>query len=222
MYWQEDKIPDQVDVPDDIIDLSFRIDCPVIPVDHSLMIFKAFSKHISWIRDAQGAGILPLPILHEGNGWYRSENAEDLLNLSKRTRLTLRIPLEKKKETEALAGKTLQMGEYAMTLSAPTTKPLSKETNIWSHYIVADPGKTEEEFLDSTIEKIRAMGIQPRKALCGRTHEIQSADGPLFTRSLLLADLDINESITLQQNGLGQHRHLGCGLFIPHKNVSAI
>ena len=222
MYWQEDKTPDQIEVPDDIIDLSFRIDCPLIPVDHSLMIYEALSPHLPWMRDTRGAGILPLPILHEGNGWYRSEQAQDLLNLSRRTRLTLRIPSTRREQVETLAGKTLQMGEYAMTLSAPATKLLSKETNIWSHYIVADREQSEEEFLDSTITRLGNMGIQPRKALCGKTHEIQSADGPLFTRSLLLADLDIDESIRLQQRGLGKHRHLGCGLFIPHKSVSAI
>ena len=222
MYWQEDTDPEQVEVPDDIIDLSFRIDCPVIPVDHAWLLYDAFSEHIPWIKGEQGAGIMPLPILHEGNGWYRAENADELLNLSKRTRLTLRIPSDRREEVKALAGKTLQVGEYAMKLSRPSVKSLSKETNIWSHYIVADAEESEEQFLDKTMEQIRAMDIHPRKALCGKTHEIRSPDGLLFTRSLMLADLDVNESIRLQQRGLGRHGHLGCGLFIPHKSVSAI
>ena len=222
MYWQEDTDPNQVEIPDDIIDLSFKVDCPVIPVDHSWLIYDAFSEHIPWIKGTPGAGIMPLPILNEGNGWYRADNADDLLNLSKRTRLTLRIPSEKQKEVEALAGKTLQVGEYAMTLTRPSAKHLSKEPNIWSHYIVANPEESEEQFLDKTIEQIKAMDIHPRKALCGKTHEIQSTDGVLFTRSLMLAELDIYESIKLQQKGLGEHGHLGCGLFIPHKSLSAI
>ncbi len=222
MYWQEDTDPEQFVVPDDIIDLSFKIDCPVIPVDHAWIVYEAFSAHIPWIRGEQGAGIMPLPIPTEGNGWYRSENADEMLNLSKRTRLTLRIPSTRLKEVEALAGKTLQVGEYAMKLTKPSVRRLSKETNIWTHHIVANAEESEEQFLDKTIGQIRAMDIQPRKALCGKTHTIQSPDGPLFTRSLMLADLDLNESIKLQQRGLGAHGHLGCGLFIPHKSISSI
>lgn len=222
MHWQEDIDPEQFEIPDNVIDLSFKIDCPILPVDYTWLLYNAISEHIPWINDIRGAGIMPLPILNEGNGWYRAENPDDLLNLSKRTRLTLRIPSKKREEVEALAGKTLQVGEYGMKLTRASVKPLSKETNIWSHYIVANPEEDEEQFLDNTIEQLRETNIHPRKAICGKTHEIKVPDDVLFTRSLMLADLEINESIKLQQNGLGEHGHLGCGLFIPHKSVSAI
>jgi hypothetical protein len=43
-----------------------------------------------------------------------------------------------------------------------------------------------------------------------------------FVKSVLLADLNATESIRLQQIGLGPHRVMGCGLFIPHKGIAAI
>ena len=46
--------------------------------------------------------------------------------------------------------------------------------------------------------------------------------GALFTRALLVADLEPQESIDLQSLGLGPHRMLGCGLFVGHKNIAAV
>jgi CRISPR/Cas system CSM-associated protein Csm4 (group 5 of RAMP superfamily) len=38
----------------------------------------------------------------------------------------------------------------------------------------------------------------------------------------MLADLKPEESLRLQQQGLGPHRLMGCGIFIPHKGIDAV
>jgi len=40
-----------------------------------------------------------------------------------------------------------------------------------------------------------------------------------ITRSLMLVDLDIKDALLLQSCGIGEHKLLGCGLFLPHKTV---
>jgi hypothetical protein len=47
-------------------------------------------------------------------------------------------------------------------------------------------------------------------------------DGEIFTRSLMVADLEPEQSVRLQQIGLGAGRTFGCGLFIPHKGIKAV
>jgi len=47
-------------------------------------------------------------------------------------------------------------------------------------------------------------------------------DGSIFTRSLMVADLEPEQSVRLQQIGLGEGRTIGCGLFIPHKGIKAV
>ena len=49
-----------------------------------------------------------------------------------------------------------------------------------------------------------------------------SPDKTLPTRSLMLADMEVEDSVKLQQHGLGPWRQLGCGLFIPHKDISEV
>ncbi len=44
---------------------------------------------------------------------------------------------------------------------------------------------------------------------------------PIITRSLLVADLALEDAVRLQETGIGPHEYkkLGCGLFIAHKTV---
>jgi hypothetical protein len=58
--------------------------------------------------------------------------------------------------------------------------------------------------------------------LCGIEHLIHTPSRPVRTRSLMLADLTVEESVRLQQSGLGPLRQLGCGLFLPHKGISEL
>jgi hypothetical protein len=38
----------------------------------------------------------------------------------------------------------------------------------------------------------------------------------------MLADLEVEEAVALQQQGIGRHKTMGCGLFIPHKGIKAV
>jgi len=38
----------------------------------------------------------------------------------------------------------------------------------------------------------------------------------------MVADLEPEQSVRLQQIGIGPGRTIGCGLFIPHKGIAAV
>ncbi|MBT4668468.1 MAG: hypothetical protein HOC17_04305, partial [Candidatus Ruthia sp.] len=46
--------------------------------------------------------------------------------------------------------------------------------------------------------------------------------GIIHTRSLMVADLRKAESVKLQEQGIGKHRLLGCGLFVPQKGIESV
>jgi len=93
---------------------------------------------------------------------------------------------------------------------------------VMACYIVAGEAESEEDFLKAMHTALRAMGITPKKMLCGIEHRLRTPDGPLRTRSLMLAELSPDESRRLQEQGLGSFRHLGCGLFLPHKGIQEL
>ena len=43
-----------------------------------------------------------------------------------------------------------------------------------------------------------------------------------YTRSLMIADLSKKESLRLQEEGVGERRLYGCGIFLPHKSIDAV
>ena len=77
-------------------------------------------------------------------------------------------------------------------------------------------------FLEDNHKQLVSMGIQPKKMMPGLLHRINTANGELDSRTLMLADLTIRDSIRLQQSGLGTGRKLGCGIFIPHKGIDPV
>jgi hypothetical protein len=58
--------------------------------------------------------------------------------------------------------------------------------------------------------------------LFGLSHTIHRPDSEIKARSILLADLEFDDSIKLQQNGLGHEQLMGCGIFLPHKSLAAV
>ena len=72
-----------------------------------------------------------------------------------------------------------------------------------------------------TVE-LQRMGVQTQTLLCGKTHLIAAPDERLYTRSLLVAGLIPEESVALQNSGLGPGRKFGCGLFIPCKSIEPV
>ena len=85
-----------------------------------------------------------------------------------------------------------------------------------------EEAENEARFLRRIASELAAMRITIRKALCGKLTVFYTPDRAIPTRSLLLADLRPEESLRLQQHGLGPRRELGCGIFIPHKGIAAV
>jgi len=222
MLWQEDEQEQQVVNNNEVVDISFDIQCRMLPFDHAYALSQAISQVLPWFGNEDKVGLHLIHGASSGNGWERPEN-ETHFYLSRRTKLTLRLPNSRLNEAEALIGQTLQVGEQALTIKAKAgVKPLIQSEVLLARHIIADPDQSEEDFLHNTINEINAMGVTCRKALCGKSHSFTTPDKALFTRSLMVADLALSDSIILQEKGIGKTQSMGFGLFIPHKDIKAV
>ena len=221
MYWDESSDRQDIVIPDRIVDLVFGIRCRTLPVDHAWALWEALGAELPWLARDEGAGVHPIHVAGSQNGWMRPENPDDLLHLSRRTRLSLRVPRVRIEEAGRLAGKTLQVAGYDMEIQQVSQRPLSPLTTIFSRYIACE-GADEQQFMDSVLNEMRERGIRPRKMLPGLGHAIRTPDGAVLTRSLMLSGLTVEDSFSLQERGLGPQQHLGCGLFIPHKGIDEV
>ncbi len=223
MYWQDqEEKKQQYVVPDDVVDLSFKVQCKQLPLDHAYELSQAIQQVLPWMKDEAHAGIHLIHGAESGNGWMRPEEPDAILSLSRRTRFMLRIPKHRIDEAIKLVDQTLNVAGNELTLSTPNQKSLSALTTIFARYVVTDDVEDEEVFLNQTAELLKEQGIKVKKMMSGRAHLLRMPDDDLFTRSLMIDGLEVEESVYLQQHGLGAGRLFGCGLFLPHKGIDAV
>jgi CRISPR-associated protein Cas6 len=222
MYWQEEEERDTQVIPDDVVDLVFSIACKTLPLDHAYSLSQAVQDILPWLMEEEGAGVHTIHVAESGNGWMRPNEANAILHPSRRTKLRVRVPKHRVEESKNLTGKTLDLAGHAVNVKDVSVKLLSDHPTVFARYIVTEGFGSESEVLEEMAKQLKAMGIKPKKMLCGTQTIITTPDQEIKTRSLMLADLSVEESLTLQMKGLGSHRWLGCGLFIPHKDIKEV
>ena len=226
MFWQEDERPKDFEIPDDIVDLIFDIQCRELTVDHAQELARALKVYLPGLEQDERLGVHSVHLAGSQNGWERPDpSLGQRLILSRRTKLRLRVPKEHQAQVQqALDGAQLDVGGCSMKIGQAKQKLLSGQGTIFSRYVVLEPGEDADEnsFLRRIVDHLAGRGIRISKALCGKTTEVAGPDGPLQTRSIMIAGLRPDESVRIQQEGIGPLRHLGCGIFIPHKGIDAV
>lgn len=220
MHWEESTPAEEYAIPDTIVDAVFDISCRNLPVDHAYALSQAIQCALPWFANEAGGGLHLIHVAGSGNGWRRPDDPAALLHLSRRTKLALRIPKERFPDASALVNQTLDVDGHALGVGKITLRPLSRITTLFSRYVVIAAGDDEAAFLAAAADELGALGIRPPKMMCGLTTPIATPTSKLHTRSLMIAGLATAESVLLQQQGLGAERKLGCGLFLPHKDIN--
>jgi len=223
MRWNDGETARQPTEQAPVVDISFRIDCPQLPVEHAWALSQELLAVLPWLAEEPLAGMHMIHVSESAHGWNRPDAASgDLLQLPRRTRLTLRIPAARVDAATQLQGRTLSVGGYPMAVGKSKTRALEPSTTLLSRHVVSEEGEDEDAFADRVVAEIEDRGIGVRKLVCGRAHRVHTPDRVLLTRSVMLADLNPTEAMQLQHNGIGPGRTLGCGLFIAHKGIDAV
>ncbi len=222
-FWQEeDDRSTPYQVPDDIVDVVYRVDCRMLPTDHAQALSHALLEALPWLAEEEDAAIHTIHVAESGNGWQRPDAPDDVLYLSRRTRMTLRVPKARVADALALTGRRLDIAGQRLVVGPGKVRLLSTQPVLFARYVAGSDVDDEERFLQEAYEQVAALGIRPRKMMPGRRHVLHTDAGPLATRSLMVADLGRDEAVRLQQKGIGPGRKLGCGIFLPHKGIEAV
>lgn len=226
MLWQDDNKKAGFQVDDSVVDLLFNIDCKELPVDHIYHLSQAIHQALPEHAKNNEFGVHPVHLAGSQNGWERPDESQGQnLILSKRTKLILRVRKEHQQDIiHKLQNEKLDIDGFEMTVKKAKARKLSKDSTIFSRAIVCNEEETEDEtqFLKRIQQELALMGIVIKKALCGKTSQFKTPDGPVLTRSLMLADMSPEDSVKLQQSGIGPLRDMGCGIFLPHKGIAPV
>ena len=223
IHWREESEQDRpLRVPDDVADLHFRVGCRRLLSDHAWALYRALVAVLPWLDDEPLAAIHSIHGAESGSGWTRPQGERDEIHLSRRARLRLRLPRQRFDDARALAGATLDVGGYAVVVGAAAVHPLSRETTLFTRRLAAPANGDEDAFLEQAAFLLRQKGIVARKMMSGRRRIVRASDKEITVSSLMVGGLTFDETIRLQQQGLGDEQKLGCGIFLPHKSIEAV
>jgi CRISPR-associated protein Cas6 len=210
-----------------IVDVSFRLQGNVIPVDHGYYLLSALSDIIPEIHGHRDTGVHPIAGRLIG---------DRLLALTRRSFLTLRLDSDRIGEVLGLAGETLRIGQHKLTVGVPSARPLVPCPTVYSRLVTVKGFEEGTPFLDAVRRQMDALDVKGQPSLIGqpqiakanvgketgshssylrRTVSIKGKEIVGF--ALRVAELTAEGSIRLQEKGLGGRRLLGCGIFIPDR-----
>lgn len=206
--------------PAEIVDAVFAISCPSLPVDHAWALSRAVEGALPWFAEEPDAGLHTIHGGESGSGWLRPEGPGARIELSRRAKLALRLPRHRVAAARALTGRTLEVEGSALAVGSLTLRPLSRITTLHARSVAYEGAAEEPDFEAAALAELAALGVRPQRIQCGREVAVSTPRGTWRARSLMVAGLGVEQSLLLQRTGLGIGRRLGCGLFIPHKDVA--
>jgi CRISPR-associated protein Cas6 len=194
-----------------MIDVAFPLAGRYVPRDHAEALLSLLSAKLPWLTTDAHCGIHAIKLSHG--------LAEPAL-LPGRARLMMRVNRDRLGEMQALDGFSGEIAGNRIVLGAPQARELVAHGTVYAYKVAAESAD-EAHFMAEVVGdlgKLDITGVQ----ICGKRQQISVAGRVLEAFSLMLHQLTPVQSIRIQEIGLGPHRLLGCGLFVPHKSASAV
>lgn len=193
-------------------DVQFDLAGGEIPADHGVALDAALCIHLPWLAEATDVGIHPVHAAPTGR------NANLVIN--RRVKLVLRIPVTRRADVAALCGARIDPGAGELLIGDLKEKRLSPFAYLYSHFV--DMGVADEAaFLAAARAELEEMGIRCG-LIPGKQRKMATPAGEVAGFSLMLHDVDLLQSLQVQEVGIGRGRRRGCGIFIPHKSIKEV
>jgi CRISPR-associated protein Cas6 len=194
-------------------------------VDHGYHLYSSVSMILPEIHADAQIGIHPI---------YGRLVGDRKLAITQSSRLVLRLPVDRLTDVLPLAGKTLDVGDGKIIVGVPNTQALVPAASLKSRLVIIKGFMEPEPFLEAVQRQLDGLEIRGRPSLVSTEDAVKTnvhRDGgtrsPWLRRTLRIRDKQIvgfalrvegltaDESILLQEKGIGGRRRFGCGIFVP-------
>ncbi|MFZ5697717.1 MAG: type I-MYXAN CRISPR-associated protein Cas6/Cmx6 [Pseudomonadota bacterium] len=197
-----------------VVDLFFHVQGKQVPVDHGYTLYSAISRMLEsddenkWLHRADNIGLLPIRGHYTGQG---------KLMLDQHARFGLRLPVNLIPKVLKLAGKRLDVDGDVLRVGVSITSALIPAPVLYAHIVTTRNGEDEARFDAEIQRQMDALDIKGKSAR-GPRRIVTIKDKKVVGYSLLVSELTAEESIRLQEHGLGGRRKMGCGVFVARKD----
>ena len=204
-----------------------------IPSDHGYLLYGAISQLIPELHTDNSLAVHPIRGQQVGNRQ---------IQLTERSRLVVRVPDGEITSLLKLAGQSLRIGASSIRVGVPQVFGLTPATALRSRLVtikvkdVPAAALTPELFLEATRRALAKLGVSPSANVIIPARQSNSSESvPIPQRrtlrvrdveivgyELIIEGLTAEESITIQEQGLGGKRHMGCGVFVAYGETEVL
>ena len=204
------------------LDILFRVTGAEVPTDHGYALFSALSCILEttedrWMHGNPGIGLHTIRGVRIGNGKQL---------IGRNTRIGLRLPSDLLPRSLKLAGKSLDLDGHKLRVGVSETRALVPAATLHCWIVTTKNGNDPARFDAEIARQSATLGIRSNKVFrtprnTGRSdgrdpsRRIVRVKGKRIVGYTMLATgLTVEESILLQERGLGGRRRMGCGVFV--------
>lgn len=198
-----------------VIDLAFELMGTTIPLDYGYGLFSALCNVVKQLHGDRRVGVHPIRgIRHQPRR----------LTLVPQSRLRLRLPSEEVATYLALAGKRIQLDGDSLAIGIPRVEPLRPAPSLTARLVTIGRLIEPLAFEESLRRQLAGQGVTAVPRLLPSTDPTREGQP---TRRIIrikgrkivgyavgVEDLTAEESLIVQEQGLGSRRRMGCGMFV--------
>src|SRR4051794_34179176 len=204
-----------------VVDLTFELKGVSIPLDYGYGLFSALCRVLPGLHGDRRVGVHPIRGVR---------NEPRRLDLVPQSKLRLRLPSEEIGRYLELGGQVLDIEGSRLEVGLPRVEPLLASPNLFSRLVtighLVEPGPFEE----SVRRQLKSLGVSaepafvpdPDPARAGRPSRrvFRIKRRRIVGYALQVVGLTAEESLVVQENGLGSRRRMGCGVFVSRTGSS--
>ena len=187
------------------VDLCFSIRGKTVPVDHGFDLYSCISRLLPLFHEAQDVGLKLIRGRYMGDG---------LLSIQPNSWLVFRLRSTGLSPYINLAGNTLDLRGHLIQIGVPKTRALNPSPILYSHLVTTRNGQDQERFLMEINRQLSEMAVKAEVQL-GDRKTFTIHDKKVVGYSMQCLGLSDEDSIKVQEQGLGGRRKMGCGFFGP-------
>jgi len=200
-----------------VIEASFPLQGELIPTDHAFLLYAALSHCVpEFHHEKANIRFSPINGTSEGKG---------LIRIIKGSRLRVRLPADQIAVILPLAGRTLELGRHRIALRSPTVLPLVPAPTLTARIVTFKNATDPDHFLTTARRKLDEIHVagepgipliqQGERAGEPRRRIVRIKGRQIVGYALQIEGLTAEESLRLQEQGLGGRCRMGCGFFVP-------
>lgn len=200
-----------------VIDLAFEIRGTTIPIDYGYALFSTLSRVVPQLHGDRRVGVHPI------RGMHLSPRE---LTLVPQSRIRLRMPSELIGGYLELGGKTLDLEGARVEVGMPRSEPLRPCPALKARLVTIGRITEPTTFEASLRRQLTELGVTATPSFLPSTDPL-GREGPsrrilrikqrkIIGYPITIAGLTAEESLIVQEHGLGSRRRMGCGVFVRH------